>query len=443
MRNPFRRRNDPTRGRSGLFDTGKRDSGAYTVETPDIGTGHYIFDPSASCSVHSNRLEAWCDIADLPIAQDELHWHCRTLSEFETPREEIREMGEEMIVSRRDKVTAAREAAYETEMARSEGIVESAPQLVAAELEERAKAEDREQALRDEAKEEASKLEGMRRDFDELPRRARIPIQFRLVLSVSISFVIFDVGVLGSAFELLSGELHWKIVLTAGVALAPVSTAIGIAQWLSAAELPIREDRSASKLALVAAALCVAGLMLIVLFRAAASGDPPIPPYAFSFLVFIQSSLAIAETMLYTVYFDGKVGLALRERIAGSEARMSRLRREADDEHGSAQSVQGKIGKIQTVAAEEKGLLNRAGDNLVKIREEEAGAAGVLKAIVDSAILEGRVAAAVRKKREAEEARKAKEAAHRPPIWSPRTAAIVGAIGGIALTAAVAGIPGL
>ena len=177
-------------------------------------------------------------------------------------------------------------------------------------------------------------------------------VGFKGVLGVSVSFTVFDVGVMGTAFHLIPGDLSWKIVLTFGVALAPISTAIGIAQWLSAAEASIREGVKATWLAFAAGLLAIIGIGLIVLFRAAATGDPPLPAHAYAFLAFIQSALAMAEAMIYTVYFDGKVGAALLERIAVAEGEIKELETAEAGERENAQRAEARIGEIETAAEE-------------------------------------------------------------------------------------------
>jgi hypothetical protein len=405
MRNPFKRRSKGN-GRANLLEALRR-KGAYTVELPDDGAGHYVYNPSDPCSIHSQRLEAWCDVEEMATARDELHWHCMMLSQLGIGAEPIRQMANQLIESRQQKLGADQEAVLEGEMAKKEGTVNSAPARAGGEQEERQQAEERERELRKEADQEGVKLDELRERFDSLPRRARVPISRPLVFTVSISFTIFDVGVLGNAFELIPGDLIWKIILTIGVALAPLSTAIGIAQWMSAAELGIREGVKATRLAMLAGFLCIVGIGLIVLFRMAASGTPPLPWNAYLFLAFIQSALAIAETMLYTVYFDSKVGQALQERIAAAEDQVDAIDSRAIGEHRRATSAQAKIGTIENQAAEARAELNRAEPERTKIKAAVEGEAGVLKGIVESAILEGVVAAQradERKRREKEEA---------------------------------------
>ena len=94
MKNPFRR-DLGGGGRSSLIERLGRRRGAYTIEIPEVGTGHYIFDPSDSCSVHSKRLEAWCDVEDFDAAREELHWHCMTLSQLGGEPERIPRDGDE------------------------------------------------------------------------------------------------------------------------------------------------------------------------------------------------------------------------------------------------------------------------------------------------------------------------------------------------------------
>jgi hypothetical protein len=409
MWNPFKKRLFSS-GRSSLLEPRGRRGGAYTVEIPDVGAGHYLFDPSDPCSIHSKRLEAWCDVEDPDTARDELHWHCMLLSQFETGEERIRNMANQLIQSREQKIIANREATLESKIAAREGAADSAPARVQGEREEREQAEERERELRKEANEKGGMLEQLRQKFDELPRRERVGIKFRLVVTVSISFTIFDVGVLGNAFELLPGAEHWKWILTAGVALAPLSIAIGIAQWLSAAELDIREGVKATRLAFVAGLLCIIGIGLIVLFRVAASGEPPLPWNAYLFLAFIQSALAMAETMLYTVYFDSKVGRALQERIEAAEEEIEAIDSRAISEHRRATAVQGKIGTIEKQAAEARSEVKRAPAEMEKIQSGIEGEAGVLRGIVESAILEGIVAAQRVREREAREERERKAA---------------------------------
>lgn len=393
MRNPFKRRSRTSEGRSSLLDSQTRHSGAYTVEIPDVGAGHYVYDRSDPCSIHSRRLEAWCDIEDRKIAADELHWHCMILSQLGIGAEQIRQMADQLIESRQQKLAAERESVFEAKLAGLEGNADSAPARTQGEREEREQAEEREGELRKEAEVASGKVDRLRERFDALPRRARVPVRFPLVVSVSISFTIFDIGILGNAFELLPGEIGWKIVLTIGVALAPLSTAIGIAKWMSAAELSIREGVKATRLALVAGALCIIGIGLIVLFRAAATGEPPLPWSAYLFLAFIQSALAIAETMLYTVYFDSKVGDALLKRIAVAEEEIAKIDNRAVAEHRRAATSQTRIGEIEEGAAKARSELNRAEPELAKIQASTEGEAGMLKGIVEAAILEGVVAA--------------------------------------------------
>lgn len=420
MRNPFRW-HQKGGGRASLLETLRR-KGAYTVEMPDEGAGHYIYDPSGSCSIHSHRLEAWCDVEDSAIARDELHWHCMMLSQRGIGPEPIRQMADRLIESRQQKLAADRESVLEQKLASNEGEADSAPDRTLGEKEERAQAEEREQELRKEAEAAHSKVDRLRQKFDELPRRERVPIGFRLVVTVSISFTIFDVGVLGNAFELLPGQTIWKIILTAGVALAPLSTAIGIAQWLSAAELPIREGVKATRLALVAGVLCIVGIGLIVLFRMAASGSPPLPWSAYVFLAFIQSALAMAEMMLYTVYFDSKVGRALLARIEAAEEDAEAVDERALSEHGRATAAQKRVAKIEQEAALARSELKRAQPEQENIRSGVEGEAGILKGIVEAAILEGAVAAQLAEERKEREKEAAKEGGIHPGFaWGAAT----------------------
>lgn len=407
MRNPFRKSTDGS-GRSSLLESeGRRRSGAYSVEIPEVGAGHYLFDPSDACEVHGNRLEAWCDVDDFATARDELHWHCMLLSQLGIPAEDIRRMSDQLIESRQQKLAANRETVLESTMAEREGTAESAAARAQGEREEQQQAEERERELRKEAERGGNKLDELRERFNELPRRARVPIGRPLVFTVSISFTIFDVGVLGNAFELLPGEWYWKVILTAGVALAPISIAIGIAQWLSAAELSIREGVKATRLAMLAGILALIGIGLIVLFRMAASGTPPLPWNAYLFLAFIQSALGMAETMLYTVYFDSKVGHALQERIELAEQDIEAIDSRAIAEHRRATTAQAKIGNIESQAARARSELNRAEPELAKIQSSAGGEAGQLKGIVDAAILEGIVAAKRAEERRRRESQRA------------------------------------
>jgi hypothetical protein len=406
MRNPFKKPTSES-GRAVLLESGHRRRGTFSVETPEIGAGHYLFDPSDTCSVHGSRLEAWCDVDDFDTARDELHWHCMLLSQFGIPAEDIRRMSDELIESRQQKIVADREAILESAMADREGTAESAAARARGEKEEQQQAEERERELRKNAEQGATKLDELRERFNALPRRARVPIGRPLVFTVSISFTIFDVGVLGNAFELLPGEWYWKVILTAGVALAPISIAIGIAQWLSAAELSIREGVRATRLAMLAGVLAIIGIGLIVLFRTAASGTPPLPWSAYLFLAFIQSALAMAETMLYTVYFDSKVGHALQERIELAEQGIEAIDSRAIAEHRRATTAQAKIGNIETQAAQARSELNRAEPKRMKIQSGTEGEAGELKGIVEAAILEGIVAAKRAEERRRRESRQA------------------------------------
>jgi hypothetical protein len=418
MRNFFRRRLDRWRGHTAMLDAEGGRKGAYTVEIPEIGAGHYVFDPSDSCGIHSRRLEAWCDIEDPAIARDELHWHCMMLSQLGIGEEPIRRMADQLIENRGKKLAADREFALERELAAVAGTVNSAPDRVDGEREERAQAEAREGELKDRARRKGEMIEKIRERFESLPRRERVPIGRTLVYSVSVSFTIFDVGVLGNAFELLAGEWYWKVVLTAGVALAPLSTAIGLAQWMSAAELPVREGVKATRLAILAGSLCIIGIGLIVLFRAAASGEPPLPWSAYLFLAFIQSALAIAETMIYVVYFDSRVGAALLKRIQAGEEELAQIDRQSQAAHQRGVSAQERIGAIELEAKEAESRLLRREPQQQNIQDSFEGDAGILKGIVDAAILEGVVAAQraeERKRREEQERKKAPDSA--PERW--------------------------
>ena len=410
--NIFTRRRRSTDSSSLLEPRGRR-RGASTVEAPNVGAGHYLFDPSDPCSIHRNRLEAWCDVDDFATARDELHWHCMLLSQFGADAESIRQMANGLIESRQQKLSANREQKLESTLALHEGEAESAEARKVGEREERQQAEERERERRKEAEEANTKVDELYKKFDALDRRFRVPIKFRLVFAVSISFTIFDVGVLGNAFELLPGETIWKIILTIGVALAPLSTAVGIAKWMSAAELSLREGIKATRLAMLAGALCLIGIGLIVLFRMAASGTPPLPWNAYLFLAFIQSALAISETLLYTVYFDSKVGQALLARIHAAEKEVQVIDSSSVIEHERAKAAQARIGTIERKAAEARAELNRTEPELAKIRSSASGEAGVLKGIVESAILEGVVAAQRVKEREEREQREWEEAQER------------------------------
>ena len=427
MRNPFRR--EPrSGGRSSLIERLSRRRGAYTVEIPEVGTGHYIFDPSDGCSVHSKRLEAWCDVEDFDTAREELHWHCMTLSQLGGDAERIREMGAKLIEGRQEKVVARRQAEGEAEIAAVEGGVQSVPARVKAQREAISRAEVGEQRIREEAEAHGRKRDELRDRFNALPRRARVQVGFKVVIGVSISFTVFDVGVMGSAFHLIPGELIWKIVLTFGVALAPISTAVGIAQWLSAAEAPIREGVKATWLAFVAGLLAIIGIGLIVLFRAAATSDSaPLPVHAYAFLAFIQSALAMAEAMIYTVYFDGKVGRALLERIAVAEKEIEGMEQAEAGERANAQRAQVRIGEIETAAEKEAAELKRQPERQAAARREEEGAAVMLEAIVEHAIQEGAQAA------ERSERRKESEAALGLATRQPAFGVGTWAVGGVAL----------
>jgi hypothetical protein len=382
-------------------------SDMYTAEIPDVGTGHYLLDHSDPCSIHSKRLEAWCDVDDYDVARDELHWHCLMLSQLGADPGEIRQMSSRLIDSRRQKLTAKKEASIENEVAKVEGVANSAPARADGEREERLQAEGRERDLRSEAEAKEQKLQKLRERFDNLPRRARVPIKFRLVVIVSVSFTIFDVGVFGNALSYISGDWYWKWILVIGVALAPLSTAIGLAQWISAAELPIRQGVKATVFAITAGAACVIGIGLIVLFRKAASGEPPLPWDAYVFLGFLQSALAMAETMLYTVYFDSKVGAALLERIQAAENSIAGIERRAVGEHERAVRAQSRISDIYANAEDAKSRLQRTEPRLKQTRSEYVGEAGVLEGVVEAAILEGVAAATrARERREREELEK-------------------------------------
>jgi hypothetical protein len=335
------------------------------------------------------------------------------LSQFGADAESIRQMANGLIESRQQKLSANREQKLESTLALHEGEAESAEARKVGEREERQQAEERERERRKEAEEANTKVDELYKKFDALDRRFRVPIKFRLVFAVSISFTIFDVGVLGNAFELLPGETIWKIILTIGVALAPLSTAVGIAKWMSAAELSLREGIKATRLAMLAGALCLIGIGLIVLFRMAASGTPPLPWNAYLFLAFIQSALAISETLLYTVYFDSKVGQALLARIHAAEKEVQVIDSSSVIEHERAKAAQARIGTIERKAAEARAELNRTEPELAKIRSSASGEAGVLKGIVESAILEGVVAAQRVKEREEREQREWEEAQER------------------------------
>lgn len=388
MRPPWRSP-EPPAGSSALIEGPTRRRGAYTVEVPDVGTGHYVFDPSDPRGIRSKRLEAWGDISDFDVACDELHWHSMMLSRRGAPAEEVREMGTRLVKGRQEKRIAQRETEAAAEMAAVEGSVNSVDARVRAQEEEAKRAREREAELRQKAAEQEEQIERLRKDFKALPPRARVQVQLSIVLGVSVSFTIFDVGVVGSAFQLIPGDILWKVILTTGVALAPISTAIGIAQWMSAAELPIREGVRATRLAIVAGALGIIGIGLIVLFRAAATGEPPLPFHAYIFLAFIQSALAIAEAMLYTVYFDGKVGRALLRQIQAAERELDVISAGELGEHRHARDAHSEIGAIRTSAQKEGAKLARADADRAAIRGEEEGAAAVLTAIVEQAIVEG------------------------------------------------------
>lgn len=393
----------------------------YTAELPDTGSGHYLYDRSDSCSVHSRRLEAWCDVENFDIAREELHWHCLMLSQFGADPEQIRQMATGMIDSRQKKLTAEREAAIEAEMASVEGLANSAPARADGEREEREQAEERERVLRSQAEAKDEKLQRLRERYDDLPRRSRVPIKLRLVVVVSISFTIFDVGIFGNSLSHLAGDWYWKWLLILGVALAPLSTAIGIAQWFSAAELPIRTGVKATTFAIVAGATCIVGIGMILLFRRAASGEPPLPWDAYVFLGFLQSALAMAETMLYTVYFDSKVGAALLERIAVAEERIKGIDRRAVGEHERAVKAQARVTEIFGKAEDAKSRLRRTEPRLQQTRTLYEGEAGELLGIVDAAILEGAVAAERAAERREREAREPSEDTYLRP-WMVGTA---------------------
>lgn len=399
-----------------------RRSGTYTLELPDEGVGHYLLDRSDSCSIHSKRLEAWCDVDDINVARDELHWHCLMLSWGGADPEQIRQMASGLIESRKQKLAAKQEASIEAEVALKEGVANSASARADGEREERQQAEGRERDLRAEAAAKDDKAQRLRERFDDLPRRARVPIRFRLVIFVSVSFTIFDIGIFGNALSYISGDWYWKWILIAGVALAPLSTAIGIAQWISAAELPIRKGTKATAFAITAGAVCIIGVGMILLFRRAAAGEPPLPWDAYLFLGFLQSALAMAETMLYTVYFDSKIGAALLERIKAAEKSIETIDNRAVSEHSRAVEAQSRIGAIFRKAEDARSQVQRTGPRLEQARSLYEGEAGELSGIVDAAILEGAVAA-----RQAEERRKREghEPAEDPPSlpWTAGAAA--------------------
>lgn len=388
MRNPFRRTRGAAPARAGHLDSRLR-SGAYTVEIPDIGAGHYVYDPRSDCPIHSERLEPWCDVDAEDVAREELHWHSRLLSEHGIPADSIRESGEKVISGRRSRRIASLRSNHEAEMANLEGAVKTVETRINGEREKVADAERREQEIRTRAEAVRREVKEKQLEHDQLPRRARITVTLQLTITLSVSLFLFDVGIIGGAFELISGELVWKIVLAIGVALAPLSTAIGLAVWLSAAEHRVRKDRAAGILALVAAVIAIIGLLLIVPFRTAAGGDTVIPPLAFYFLAFIQVGLGMAETMLYTVYFDSKVGVAMRKQIVEMGERVGRLEGLAEREVGRKQTAEDRIKQIEREAAEQHALLDREENLLSGLPAKEDGVAEILRGVVDSAILEG------------------------------------------------------
>lgn len=397
MRNPFRRWAKAAGGRGGLLHLRYRSSGAYTVETPDIGTGHYLFDPGADCEIHSRRLEPWCDIDAEDTAREELHWHSLMLSELGTAPEDVRSTGGQMIAGRRDRRVAERRGEHELKMSKLEGSIETLPGRLTAAEEAAEQTTRREKDLREQAERARDERRAEQVRHDNLPPRAWLSVTLRLTVSVSIGFFVFDLGLVGAAFELLSGGIQWKIPLAIGVSLAPLSTAIGIAAWLSAAEHPVRKGKAAGRLALVAGGVAIVGLLLVTFFRAAVLNEEIVGWPEFSFLSFMQIGLAMAETMLYTVYFDGKVGEALRRGIKELTERIEQLEQEADRQADRRQRATQLAKELERETAGERALLRREDALLSELSHAEDGAADVLRSVVDSAILEGEVA---RKRRE-------------------------------------------
>jgi peptidoglycan hydrolase CwlO-like protein len=391
MWNPFRRRDRAEGGRVGLLNSFRR-GGAYTIETPDIGAGHYLFDPGANCDIHGNRLEAWCDIDDEGRAREELHWHSLMLSEAEIDPEQIRKTTNGMIQGRLERRAAERKAEHETRMSKLEGSAESLDRQVAARQEAAAVAARHEETQRREAEVAREERAAKRQRYEELPRRSWVSVTLTLTVSVSVSFFVFDLGLIGAAFELISGAPQWKATMALGVALAPLSTAIGIAAWLSASEHPVREGKGAGRLALVTGLVAIAGLLLVTVFRAAVLNEEVLGAFELSFLSLMQVGLAMAETMLYTVYFDSKLGRDLKREIEALEEQAEKLERAADVQARNRVGADEQAAGLERQVAADRALLRRESALHEEIESAENGVAGILRGVVETAILEGEMA---------------------------------------------------
>jgi hypothetical protein len=379
------RRGKHPKGASSVYGGG----GTYSREYPEHGVGHYVYDPSSTCPVHGTRLEACCDVEPEHNAREELHGHAQALSQHGIGIEPIREATDQVVYGRRTRRVAKGNTALEEEMARREGDIESAPELIEAKRGEAERAREDAEKLTKKGDAVRVKVEELGDRHDRLDRRYRISPSKALMVAKAIGVVLFDLGVVITAFSLIPGPIASKILLAIGLAFAPLVASIGLASWLSAANHSVRFGRAAGRYALIVAGAGVLGLLLMIPFRAAAFSDDVIPPLALSFLSVVQVGLIMAETASWIVWFDAKVGRQLERRITDFRAEAERLDALAAASLRTADAALAAIAEIERQVARNRATLRREEPLRREIPEIEDGEAQILKGVRDLGSQEG------------------------------------------------------
>lgn len=376
----------------GLQDIGMSSghgAGIYTRSTPPSGAGHYVYDPSSDCSVHSQRPEAFCDIADEAIAREEIHGHAENHSQLGIDPEPIRTSTDQLIEGRRAQNVANGRMGLERDMAQLEGDVESAPNRAEAFRTSAAAALQKAQEYGERADDQRRLADELRHRHRRLDRRYRIAPSKGLTAAKAGAVILYDLGVVVAAFGLIPGSFFSKVLLAIGLSLAPLAISIGLATWLSASNHRVRFGDAAGRYALITALIGGFGLLLMIPFRAAAFGDEVIAPLAFSFLSVVQIALVMSETASWMVFFDAKVGRALEKQIAEREAKAQKWDRLAAGESDLAKKALSDAEEVERQAARDRALLRREEPLRREIDSVEQGAETLLKGVRDNAILEG------------------------------------------------------
>jgi hypothetical protein len=407
------------KSRRGMSPEGIADAyeggGAYSRQYPEEGVGHYVHDPDSTCPIHGKRLEACCDFEPEPTARDELHGHAQALSQHGIGAEPIREATDQIIDGRKTRRIAKGKTGLEEDMARREGDIETVPEQIESKRGEAERAKASAGELTKKADAVRIKAAGLDDRLDRLDRRYRISPSRPMMALKALAVVLFDLGVVITAFSLIPGSLASKVLLAIGLAFAPLVTSIGLASWLSAANHRVRFGRAAGRYALLAGCIGCIGLLLMIPFRAAAFGDDVIPPLAVSFLSIVQIALIMAETASWIVWFDAKVGRHLERRMEALLAGAARLDALAAAELQRVEDALAAIAEIERQAARDRATLRREEPLRREIPEIEEGNALVLKGVRDLGSQEG-VAA---NHRDAE--RRAREG--EVPLFSPESPA--------------------